>query len=249
MTNTQQNPASQLKALIEQFCNATNSNQGIPAITIWAKVLQANETNIWDKLNQLRQLINDIERSIKNSPASFSQTRYLECTSSIKDTLNPIEITQDARNYKNGVFLANGKVMTALDFCADYVATLNNETYIAEETFTALAKEGAELLTLVLSDVENPSLKILLAELIQGFNLSLDSYRIRGIASIEESLDIVLAKFTRQKNTLNSASIKDTSLIQKTLAYFHNWGQVAEDAKKITGAGQLGYEVFKQISP
>ncbi len=244
----QKNPALELKFFINEFRKITANRPHAAAISNWSSALDANDTTIFEKLVALQKLVLNVEAGIQHDPELLLKERYLSCIAPIKQSLLSEQLQQQSHTFANSVFAEQGSTMMALDFCSERLSKTKPETQITKEILQELKAEGQELLSEVADSVEDPLLRQYLAELLQCFSFGIDSYSISGVSSIEDSLDLVLGRLTRQKEKFKSASEKDQSVIAKISMYFHKSGQVADDAKKIAGLGRLGYEAFKQIS-
>lgn len=145
---------------------------------------------IYYNLGLFRNLVEDVDRTIRQIP-DIRHEQYLKTVDQLRTTIAQPNL-QAAWNAHVRVL---EMIINGLEFASERLQAHSPEPELPASELDAIRKQTAELIQKVESSKTIPKrLKLILFDLLNGVQRSIDQYSFRGIRSVREEVFIIFSR-------------------------------------------------------
>lgn len=243
------NPAEKLLNIFDDLITTYHMYGNAASFEIFSAVFKSSPIQTVSYLMNVLKLIETAEQMIQNDTNIINKTIYLSPFLPLKNILAPIPINMN--QHFSDCLSVISSCRSTLEFCSEAFKKTFTEKPIDEETLKQLLSEGNTLFDNIKSKLPDGNLKKLLLKLLQSHNESIQSYRIRGAESIDESINYIIGTLSKYKESIkgdiSTLEVEESSLLDEVEVFFRKITTTLNSAQSYIPLIETTYNFFKRI--
>ncbi len=195
-------PAARLITILEA---AVQTRAHTSYLQFWANAfgLDAKDVPaIYHNLALLQQLVDDVETGIKKAPHITRPEQYLEPLTQLRGIIAQPNLQAPWQRQRELVSM----LINSLRFASERLQEYSPEPDLPPSELEAIHKQVADLIQRLHSSEKIPkALKLILFDLLNSVQRSIDEYRFRGIRGVREQLFLIASQIQQHSPEFEKA--------------------------------------------
>lgn len=202
MSSPTTDPAARLITVLEK---AVRTSPQHSYLHFWATAFDIDAKDvlaIYHYLGLTQQLIDDVEAGIKKVPHIKRPDQYLQPLTQLRSIIAQPNLQGAWAQHREVVSM----IINSLQFASERLQEYSPEPELAASELEAIQKQTTELINNLHSSETIPrALKLILFDLLNGVQRSINEYRFRGIRGVREQLFVIASQIQQHYGELDKA--------------------------------------------
>ena len=184
-------PAARLIAILQAGLQA---QPGDTYLRFWAVAFNVDANNpvdIYYHLGLLRQLVDDVENAIKQVPHIRRPDQYLKPLAQLRTTIAQPNLQTQWHHQRELLTM----IVNSLEFASERLQEYSPEPDLPPSELENIRKQTSDLIEKLHSSTTIPKrLKLILFDLLNAVQRSIDQYRFRGVRGLRQELFVIVSR-------------------------------------------------------
>jgi hypothetical protein len=195
-------PAARLITILQA---ALQTRPNTTYLQFWATAFNVDAKNvpaIYHHIALLQQLVDDVEAGIKKAPHITRPEQYLEPLTQLRAIIAQQNLQAGWQRQRELLSMT----INSLRFTSERLQEYSPEPDLQASELEAIHKQATDLITKLHSSQTIPKpLKLILFDLLNGIQRSINEYRFRGIRGVREQLFVIASQMQQHSPEFEKA--------------------------------------------